>query len=167
MKASRLHDDGHALEPAGDLQAFVPGHTGLRKSRDRVVRNANRIDDFVGKESETRAKHDGDTRPEFAQAPRHRLYRCSDRSLRSLPSAACFRQSRIPASVAERKLASVPAIMARKPSRARSCLRSGARAPMPPIWMPIELRLAKPQSANVAMVNDSGSRLAFSVPRSA
>src|ERR1051325_1297594 len=192
MKASRLHDHGHALEPAGDQQAFVPGHAGLGKSRDRVVLNANRIDDFVGKESETRAEHDGDARPEFSQAPRHRLYRCCDRSLRSrssLRSAACFRQSRIPASVAERKLASVPAIMARKPSRARSCLRSGARAPMPPIWMPIELRLAKPQSANVAnlssigiqielrlakpqsanvaMVNDSGSRLAFIVPRSA
>src|ERR1043165_6467460 len=86
MKASRLHDYGHTFELAGDQQAFVPGHTGLGNSGDRVVRDANRIDAFVGKESETRAKHDGDTRPEFAQAPRHRLYRCCDRSLRSLSS---------------------------------------------------------------------------------
>ena len=54
--------------------------------------------------------------------------------------------------------------MARNPSRARSCLRSGASAPMPPIWMPTELRLAKPHSANVAIVNDTGSSAGLSGP---
>ncbi len=39
-----------------------------------------------------------------------------------------------------------------------------ARAPMPPIWMPIELKFANPQRANVAMVKDFGSRVAFSGP---
>src|SRR2546426_69437 len=72
--------------------------------------------------------------------------------------------SSIPASVADRKLASVPASMARRPSRARSCLRLGARAPIPPIWMPTELTLAKPHNAKVAMVNDTGSRLALRGP---
>ena len=48
---------------------------------------------------------------------------------------------------AVRKFANVPASSARSPSRARSCRRSGASAPMPPIWMPIELKLAKPHSA--------------------
>ncbi len=62
------------------------------------------------------------------------------------------------------KLASVPASIARKPSRARSWRRVGASAPMPPIWMPIELKLANPHSANVAIVNDRGSSDAFSGP---
>ena len=55
---------------------------------------------------------------------------------------------------AERKLARVPASRARKPSRARSCRRSGARAPMPPSWMPIELKLANPQRAKLAITNE-------------
>ena len=62
-----------------------------------------------------------------------------------------------PARVAERKFASVPAIMARNPRRARSCFRSGTRAPMPPIWMPTEPMLANPQSAKDAMVKETGS----------
>ena len=37
-----------------------------------------------------------------------------------------------------------PASMARRPRRARSRFRSGASAPMPPSWMPTELKLAKP-----------------------
>ena len=57
--------------------------------------------------------------------------------------------------VAVMKLASVPANIARIPRRARSWRRLGASAPMPPIWMPIELKLAKPHSANVAIVNDA------------
>ena len=40
-----------------------------------------------------------------------------------------------------------PAATARIPKRARSDLRSGASAPMPPIWMAIELKLAKPHNA--------------------
>ena len=66
--------------------------------------------------------------------------------------------------VAVMKLASVPASIARRPSRARSWRRVGASAPMPPIWMPIELKLAKPHSAKVAMVNDCGSSDALQRP---
>src|SRR5256884_239736 len=66
-----------------------------------------------------------------------------------------------PAGVADRRLASVPAIMARKPRRARSCLRSGTSAPIPPICMPTELMLAKPHSANVAIVKETGSSAGF------
>ena len=62
------------------------------------------------------------------------------------------------------KLASVPANIARRPSRARSWRRFGASAPMPPIWMPIELKFAKPHSAKVAIVNDFGSSVALSGP---
>ena len=62
------------------------------------------------------------------------------------------------------RLAIVPASMARTPSLARSFLRSGTSAPMPPICMPIDPRFAKPHKANVAIVNDRGARVAFSVP---
>src|SRR6185436_10805689 len=76
----------------------------------------------------------------------------------------CRIQSSRPASVAERKLASVPAIIARNPSRARSCFRSGTSAPIPPIWIPTDPILANPHSANEAMVKETGSRLALSGP---
>ena len=59
--------------------------------------------------------------------------------------------------VAVMKLARVPASIARMPRRARSWRRVGASAPMPPIWMPIELKLAKPHNANVAIVKERGS----------
>ena len=45
------------------------------------------------------------------------------------------------------KFAMVPAATAFIPSRARSDLRVGASAPIPPTWMAIELKLAKPHSA--------------------
>ena len=57
------------------------------------------------------------------------------------------------------RLASVPARTARRPRLAISPVRSGASGPMPPIWMPMDDRLAKPHSANVAMMMVLGSRL--------
>ena len=53
--------------------------------------------------------------------------------------------------LADMRLAMVPASMARMPSLASSLRRWGMRAPMPPICMPTEPRLAKPQRAKVAM----------------
>jgi hypothetical protein len=43
--------------------------------------------------------------------------------------------------------ARLPAIIARSPKRAISLRRSGASPPMPPIWIAIEEKLAKPSSA--------------------
>jgi hypothetical protein len=43
--------------------------------------------------------------------------------------------------------ASVPAIIARMPIRDRSLRRAGAIPPIPPIWIAIELKFAKPHSA--------------------
>ena len=63
--------------------------------------------------------------------------------------------------LADMRLAMVPASMARKPSRARSLRRLGTRAPMPPICMPMEPRLAKPQRAKVAMEKVRGERRGF------
>src|SRR5207245_2560346 len=73
--------------------------------------------------------------------------------------------SNIPTIEADIRLAIVPASMARMPSRASSLRLLGASAPIPPIWMPMELKLAKPHSANVAMVNERGSSVAFIGPR--
>src|SRR5262249_18819894 len=56
-----------------------------------------------------------------------------------------------PAMAAVMKDTRDPASSARNPSRARSDLRVGARPPMPPIWMPIEEKFAKPQRAKVAI----------------
>src|SRR5438270_4516967 len=72
----------------------------------------------------------------------------------------------IPAIQADMKLANVPTIMALKPSFARSDLRDGASPPMPPIWIAMELRLANPQSAKVAITKDRGSSASFTLPRS-
>lgn len=55
--------------------------------------------------------------------------------------------SSIPAIQAVIKLASAPATIVRTPSRAKSCWRSGAIPPIPPIVMPIEPILANPHSA--------------------
>ena len=48
---------------------------------------------------------------------------------------------------ADMKFAMVPAATAFSPSRARSDLRLGASAPIPPIWIAMELKFAKPHSA--------------------
>jgi hypothetical protein len=53
--------------------------------------------------------------------------------------------------LADIRFAKVPASSARNPSLARSFLRCGMRAPIPPICMPTEPRFAKPQRAKVAI----------------
>ena len=60
----------------------------------------------------------------------------------------------LPATQAVRKQATLPATMARNATMAMSLLRSGAIAPNPPIWIPIELMLLNPHIAKVAIVLD-------------
>ena len=55
--------------------------------------------------------------------------------------------SSIPASDALMNAARLPATIARRPKRAISPRRSGARPPMPPIWMPMDEKFAKPRRA--------------------
>src|SRR6267378_3909693 len=152
MKAAALHHDRHALQRAADELAFVARSAGLGEARDLLVGDAHR----VGHGGEARAEHDRRARFELAQALRDGVRRGTDR----------VAHSSIPASVADRKFASVPAIMARNPSRARSCFRSGTSAPMPPIWMPTELMFAKPHRANVAIVKERGASWGFRTARS-
>src|ERR1019366_8817822 len=68
--------------------------------------------------------------------------------------------NRIPTMLADIRFASVPAIIALNPSCAPSCRRVGGSELRPPITIQIEARLANPQSANVAMVNDRASSAA-------
>ena len=75
-----------------------------------------------------------------------------------------FHPRKIPAIDAEIRFAIVPASIARTPSRARSLRRSGTSAPMPPICIPIDPRLANPHSAKVAMVKERGMSVAFCAP---
>ena len=53
----------------------------------------------------------------------------------------------IPAIVAVSNAATVPPIRALIPNLAKVDLWLGASTPMPPIWIPIEAKLAKPQRA--------------------
>ena len=62
--------------------------------------------------------------------------------------------NKMPAIQADMKFASVPTTIAFTPRRARSDFREGASAPIPPIWIAIELRFANPHKAKVAMTNE-------------
>src|SRR5580698_1508657 len=74
--------------------------------------------------------------------------------LKSRPALEYSYPKNIPAIDALIKLAMVPASMALTPNLAKSFLRSGTNAPMPPICIPMEPRFAKPHNAKVAMVKE-------------
>src|SRR5207248_6340725 len=161
MKAATLNEHLHTPERPGNALPLVARRAGLLKTGDVRVGDVRGAANPFRHVPQPRAKHDRDAGRKGPQRAGDGLGRCAESTS---PFSLLPAHSRIPASVADRKLASVPAIMARKPSRARSCLRSGTRAPMPPIWMPTELIFAKPHSANVAMVNDTGSSCALIGP---
>ena len=49
-----------------------------------------------------------------------------------------------------------PATIARRPNAAMSFRRSGANPPIPPIWIAIDEKFAKPSSAYVRMIAERG-----------
>ena len=59
-----------------------------------------------------------------------------------------------PATHAVMKQATVPATSARTATRAMSDFLDGASGPIPPIWIPIEEKLAKPHNAYVAIISE-------------
>jgi len=63
------------------------------------------------------------------------------------PTPPCDGYASIPAIEAEVKAARFPATIARSPKEAMSRFRSGANPPIPPIWIAIEEKFAKPRSA--------------------
>lgn len=131
MKAPRLNDDGDAFERAGDELALVAGDAGRGEARDLRVRDSQRALELVGEEAEAGAEDDRDARLERSEPPGDGRGRLVD-------------QTSIPAMDALMKAARLPAIIARRPSRAMSGRRSGASPPIPPIWIAMDERLAKP-----------------------
>src|SRR5437870_3240016 len=133
------------------------------------VRHRHRVGERSGEIAEARTEHDSDLR-NVADLRSNGVCSFFDlvviihREAEPGTSNRVVGYKRNPAIVAVMKFASVPANMARRPSRARSCRRFGASAPMPPIWMPSEPKFAKPHSANVQIVNDFGSSCALSGP---
>src|SRR6266567_3704402 len=178
---------GHRDRPhfSDDQLAGMTDRGRLRKVRNFRVRNFRRAREFVRKSAQTRAKNQCNLRPEsrfgknkLGGAPRafeflgssacsrHRG-RCAIRTSAASCSPLALRfwtHVNIPTMEADIKLAIVPASMARMPNFASWPRCSGASAPMPPICMPMELKLAKPQSANVAIVKVRGSSVLLIAP---
>src|SRR5437667_254414 len=109
MKAAALHDHGDALERAAHEVTLVPGRPGLGEPGDLAVWDAHGTLDRIRDPSQPRAEHDRDARLELPESPRHDVGRLLDRTAPRSPLPAAH--SSIPASVADRKFASVPAIV--------------------------------------------------------
>src|SRR3954469_20998517 len=111
MEAAALGQDLFAGELARDQCAAVPDDGGVGKPGNATVGNGPRVGEPLGQEAEPRSEHDGDLGTAAAQPLPNGGNRCIQ-----------LAQSSIPAIVAERKFASIPAIIARSPSLARSRL---------------------------------------------
>ena len=120
MKAPRLGHDRHPFECTGHQLAPVPRDPRLGKPRNRPVGDVNRPLDLVGEETEPGAEDDRDSGLELPQAAPDRRDRLAA-------------QTSIPAIEALMNAARLPAIIARRPRRAMSGRRCGARPPIPPI----------------------------------
>src|ERR1700692_894352 len=121
----------------GDLQPIDLARMAHR-GRDRPVRNSGvrdleRVRKFVGESAQSAAQHN-----------RHTRYAAC---LRANIIARRPHYSSMPAMQPALKFAMVPAATAFNPSRARCDLRMGASAPIPPIWMAMELKFANPHNA--------------------
>src|SRR5690606_3141958 len=148
-----LHDEAlDALQGAGDEHPRVALDGRGREAGDLRVRDADWILDVRGRLTLSAAQDE-----QHSGAPRDALPQVGDGGGEVEGSRA---HRIIPAMVAVRNAASAPPIIARRPSRARSLRRDGAMPPMPPIWMAIEAKFAKPHSAYDAMITDRGDRSA-------
>jgi len=153
MVATRLHEYGAPLETARHETAGMPLHRRIRQPGDVPERDLDGVFDRVGHPTQPRPQHEEDLGRFGDQLPE---LRAGCVNLRIVHRTLGRRHTIIPATVAVRKAASEPPIMARSPSFDRSERRSGAMPPIPPIWIAIELKLAKPDSAYVAMISERG-----------
>ena len=143
VSALKGQDAGPPFKRPDDQLAGVASHGGSGHVGEVCVWDGDALGEAVGDRAQSRSQDNRD-RGQLGDgvADCGRGFRCPGGQVQRGQA-----HRRIPAMHAERKLASVPARRAWKPSRARSLRRSGANAPMPPSWMPMELRLAKPQRA--------------------
>src|SRR5713226_4886599 len=185
MYAALHPGDGDGAHFADHQPARVPDGGGLWKVRNFRVRNLYSAGKFVRERPEAGAQHQRDFRPErclrkneIGGEPRAFEFTAERLGFRRgrcvFTGNACFHwrsfalffrpHVNIPTMEADIKLAMVPASMARMPNLASWPRCSGASAPMPPICMPMELKLANPQSANVAIVKVRGSSVLLIAP---
>src|SRR6267142_4787572 len=168
MDAALHSGDFDAINLADDELSGVADCGGAGEVRDFCVRNAGGSGEFIGEGPEAGAEDERDFWAELDFFLNETRGGFGADELR-----VCFRRGRtfcrgthvrIPTMQADIRFAIVPASMARMPNLASWLRCSGASAPMPPIWMPIELKLAKPQRAKVAMAKVRGSSAPFMRP---
>lgn len=138
MITTSLKQDIPVSEAPSHKAPGVPHDAGPGKSGDLTEGNGHRVLDPVGKVTETRPQNNGGIGNE-RKSPANERCGC-------LNIGRCAHRI-IPATVAVMKAAMVPPIMALSPKRDRSWRRDGAIPPMPPSWMAMDEKLAKPQSA--------------------
>src|SRR5215471_2684628 len=119
MCAAGHHGNVGAAELSDHKLARVTHGGRSRPARNSLVWNVNAVRELIRERAEATAEHNANRRPR------------RDVAL-DVPNRFA-RHSIIPAMHADMKFAMVPAATARSPSRARSLLRVGASAPMPPI----------------------------------
>ena len=102
-----------------DQLACVADGGRVRPAGNIGVRDIDALAEFVGERAQAAAEHYSDRGPHAGVALNETF--------------GFVGHSNIPAMQADMKFAMVPAATARRPSRARSLLRVGASAPMPPI----------------------------------
>src|ERR1019366_2845352 len=123
VRAAGHHGHVEFTEFADDELAGVPHGGRVRPAGNLGVRDVRTVRKFVGERAQSAAEHEADGGTHVGAALDHSFG----------VAGGLVGHSSIPAMQADMKLAMVPAATARKPSRARSLLRVGARAPMPPI----------------------------------
>src|SRR5580700_3181988 len=166
MDAALHASDFDAVDLADDELAGVADSGGAGEVRDFCVGDPRGAGELVSEGAEAGAEDERDFRTQLG------LFLNEARGSFGAGELCVWRRRtfcgcahvRIPTMQADIRLAMVPASMARMPNLASWPRCSGARAPMPPIWMPMELKFAKPHNAKVAMVNERGSSVPFSWP---
>src|SRR5438552_2488773 len=184
MYAALHARDGNSSDFTDYELSSVPDGRRLGKMRNFCVRNFRGAGKFIGECAKPGAKNECNPRPKRCLRKNEvggftRAFELAIRAVggglsgdfprrhgfRSFPLGAFLcAHERIPTMEADIRFAMVPASMARMPNLASWLRCSGASAPMPPIWIPMELKLAKPQRAKVAMAKVRGSSVPFMGP---
>ena len=144
MHAPLLAEHGHAADEACHEAAGVP-RDGAGRHRGQIGEGHRAgVLERVRERPEPRAEDEGHLRPRRAGPVEGRPELVREGVRRPREGRG---HRNIPAIVAVIQEAKAPPIMARSAMRERSFLRPSAIAPMPPIWMPIDAKFAKPQRA--------------------
>src|SRR5229473_5012352 len=121
MKAAALHQNGNAFERSRHQLTLVANDAGLREAGNFGVGDAHRVLHVLGEEAQAGSQDDRHAGTALTQTPGHGVRGGTD--LR-FPGRGRFRHNNIPANVADKKFASVPAIIARRSEEHTSELQS-------------------------------------------